>query len=87
MEESCNPYVGKDESCMKEKSCRRWFSVGNYQYVGGYYGACSEESMIDALNNGPLSVSFEVYPDFMHYKSGIYHYTGVRGLEPFIVSL
>lgn len=88
MDESCNPYKGQDESCIKEKKCHRWYSDGKHKYVGGYYGACSEEVMISALNaNGPLSVSFEVYADFMHYKSGVYHHTGVKGLEPFIVSL
>ena len=28
------------------------------------------------VENGPLSVSFEVYDDFMMYKSGVYHHTG-----------
>ena len=48
-----------------------------YRYVGGYYGGCSEEAMMKALvENGPLSVSFEVYDDFMMYKTGVYHHTG-----------
>ena len=29
---------------------------------------------IALVNNGPMSVSFEVYGDFMHYKSGIYEH-------------
>ena len=28
------------------------------------------------VENGPMSVSFEVYDDFMMYKSGVYHHTG-----------
>merc|ERR1719397_1790709 len=33
--------------------------------------------MMKALvENGPMSVSFEVYDDFMMYKSGVYHHTG-----------
>ena len=33
--------------------------------------------MMKALvENGPMSVSFEVYDDFMLYKSGVYHHTG-----------
>ena len=28
------------------------------------------------VENGPLSVSFEVYDDFMMYKTGVYHHTG-----------
>jgi len=32
--------------------------------------------MLQLVRNGPLSVSFEVYDDFLHYKGGIYHHTG-----------
>jgi hypothetical protein len=53
----------------------------------GYYGACNELLMKLALvYGGPISVSFEVYPDFQHYKSGIYHHTGLRNFRPFEVS-
>lgn len=35
------------------------------------------------VKNGPLSVSFEVHPDFMHYKKGVYHRVTLdRALEP-----
>jgi len=75
VDESCNPYVGKDGACSTKKCPRHYAS--SYQYVGGYYGGCSEEAMMKALvENGPLSVSFEVYDDFMMYKSGVYHHTG-----------
>ena len=65
-----------------------------YSYVGGYYGGCSEEAMMKALvENGPLSVSFEVYDDFMMYKAGVYHHTGALkskqaggSFEPFEVN-
>jgi hypothetical protein len=53
----------------------------------GYYGACNEQLMKLALVlGGPISVSFEVYPDFIHYKSGIYHHTGLGQFRPFEVS-
>lgn len=53
----------------------------------GYYGACNEQLMKLALvHGGPISVSFEVYPDFIHYKSGIYHHTGLGEFRPFEVS-
>jgi cathepsin C len=29
------------------------------------------------VNNGPIAISFQVYSDFMMYKSGIYRHTGV----------
>ena len=48
--------------------------------------------MAALVENGPLSVSFEVYDDFMMYKSGVYHHTGAlhsqqgsRSFEPFEV--
>ena len=76
VEEGCNPYIGKDGSC-STKHCAKHYSSG-YNYVGGYYGGCSEDAMKQALvENGPLSVSFEVYDDFMMYKTGVYHHTGM----------
>lgn len=33
---------------------------------------------IELVRNGPLVVAFEVYDDFMSYKGGIYHHTGVK---------
>ncbi|XP_065577934.1 dipeptidyl peptidase 1-like [Artemia franciscana] len=72
--EECNPYSGKDSEC-NEKKCNRHY-VSKFRYVGGYYGACNEEAMKIALvEEGPLSISFEVYPDFMHYSGGIYRHT------------
>ena len=63
--------------------------MSSYGYVGGYYGGCTEEAMKKALvEGGPLSVSFEVYDDFMLYKSGVYHHTGLikhAAFEPFEV--
>ena len=45
------------------------------------------------VENGPMSVSFEVYDDFMMYKSGVYHHTGAlrskqsgASFDPFEVS-
>jgi len=39
------------------------------------------------VHGGPISVSFEVYPDFRYYKSGIYHHTGLGDFRPFEVSI
>jgi len=72
--EVCSPYTGKDSTCSAEKCGRHY--VSKYRYVGGYYGACNEELMkISLVNSGPLSVSFEVYPDFMHYSGGVYYHS------------
>nr|XP_054751557.1 dipeptidyl peptidase 1-like isoform X2 [Lytechinus pictus] len=88
VEESCYPYQGVDTECSKEKAdCRRYYAT-DYQYIGGFYGACNEELMRLALvKNGPIAVGFEVYGDFMSYKGGVYHHTGIKnsllGFNPF----
>lgn len=72
--EECNPYTGVDSACSTHKCARKY--VSKYRYVGGYYGACNEEAMkISLVKSGPLSVSFEVYPDFMHYSGGVYQHS------------
>ncbi|XP_035206652.1 dipeptidyl peptidase 1-like [Stegodyphus dumicola] len=74
--ENCYPYEGHDDVCAVAK-CKRFY-VAEYKYVGGFFGGCNEELMkLDLLQNGPLTVAFEMYPDFMYYSSGIYHHTGV----------
>jgi len=86
VEEDCNPYNGTDDAACSTRNCLRHFTA-SYKYVGGYYGACNELEMKKALvQNGPLSVSFEVYDDFMMYKSGVYHHTKLltsSGFQPF----
>ncbi|XP_053644016.2 dipeptidyl peptidase 1 isoform X2 [Cherax quadricarinatus] len=75
--EECSPYEGKDDACQTNKSCARHYT-SYYRYVGGYFGGCNEEEMKIALvKGGPLLVGFEVYDDFLHYKGGIYHHTGL----------
>lgn len=75
VEESCFPYVGKDTPCGLPQNCGRMYTA-QYDYVGGFYGGCSEAAMmLELVKNGPMAVAFEVYPDFMHYKEGIYHHT------------
>lgn len=50
--------------------------------------SCNEELMMENLvKNGPIAVSFMVYADFMHYKSGIYqHTTLTNGFNPFEIT-
>jgi len=82
--DKCKPYKGKDGVCTFPQ-CNIRYHVSNYHYVGGFYGACNEKFMQLALvTNGPLSVSFEVYDDFMQYRSGIYVHTGLQSnFNPF----
>ncbi|CAL1570277.1 unnamed protein product [Knipowitschia caucasica] len=84
VDESCFPYVAKDTPCGLSQKCGRTYTA-QYNYVGGFYGACSEAAMmLDLVKNGPMAVAFEVYSDFMHYKEGIYHHTGLTDtVNPF----
>mmetsp|Transcript_24799 Transcript_24799/g.56067 ORF Transcript_24799/g.56067 Transcript_24799/m.56067 type:complete len:509 (-) Transcript_24799:33-1559(-) len=75
---NCSHYDGEklDGSC--HLSCdvsalpRTWRAT-NHHYVGGYYGAASEEAMKQELvEKGPLVVSFEPQSDIMYYTRGIY---------------
>ncbi|XP_054454087.1 dipeptidyl peptidase 1 [Anoplopoma fimbria] len=81
VDESCFPYTGMDSPCGVPQNCRRTYTA-EYSYVGGFYGGCNEMAMMSELvKNGPMGVAFEVYPDFMVYKEGIYHHTGLT--DPF----
>ncbi|XP_069495602.1 dipeptidyl peptidase 1 [Ambystoma mexicanum] len=78
VEEDCLPYIGTDSPCTLKEDCYRYYT-SEYHYVGGFYGGCNEEFMKHELvKHGPLAVAFEVYDDFMHYRSGIYHHTGLQ---------
>ncbi|XP_015241667.1 PREDICTED: dipeptidyl peptidase 1 [Cyprinodon variegatus] len=84
VDESCFPYTAKDSPCDLPQNCGQMYTA-EYGYVGGFYGGCSEVAMMTELvNNGPMAVALEVYPDFMHYKEGIYHHTGLAdSINPF----
>ncbi|KAG5837097.1 dipeptidyl peptidase 1 [Anguilla anguilla] len=84
VEESCFPYIGSNSPCDVKPGCLRHYT-SEYHYVGGFYGACNEAAMMaELVRDGPMGVAFEVYPDFMHYKEGIYHHTGLTDeVNPF----
>ena len=51
------------------------YSVDDYFYIGGYYGASDEEQMMKELRaRGPIIGNFEPPSDFSFYKNGIYEY-------------
>ncbi|XP_036416718.1 dipeptidyl peptidase 1 [Colossoma macropomum] len=87
VEEKCFPYTARDSPCKVPAECARYYT-SDYHYVGGFYGGCSETAMmLELVRDGPLGVALEVYPDFMHYKEGIYHHTGLRDtVNPFEVT-
>jgi len=71
--EKCNPYTGYDGQCSTNCTDIPRGFTSDYKYVGGYYGACSEEAMMVALvRNGPVAVGFQVNPDFFQYKNGVF---------------
>ncbi|XP_058162140.1 dipeptidyl peptidase 1 [Dasypus novemcinctus] len=81
VEEDCFPYSATDTPCVVKEGCLRYYS-SEYHYVGGFYGGCNEALMkLELVRHGPLAVAFEVYDDFLHYRGGIYHHTGLR--DPF----
>jgi len=77
VQEKCYPYEAKDTDCKDTSQCVRQYGT-NYYYVGGFYGASTEENMQEEIyRNGPIVVGIEVYPDFMHYSGGVYHHTSL----------
>jgi hypothetical protein len=47
-----------------------------YGYVGGFYGATNEKSMLkDVFDHGPLAVCFQVGLGFGNYKGGVFKQT------------
>ncbi|NWH45892.1 CATC peptidase, partial [Fregata magnificens] len=78
VEEDCFPYTARDSPCIFKRSCYHYYT-SEYHYVGGFYGGCNEALMkLELVLRGPMAVAFEVYSDFMLYKEGIYHHTGLQ---------
>jgi cathepsin C len=57
-------------------------AVKSFGYIGGYYGACTEEGMMRALQDGPITVALEPAMDFMYYKSGVYSSVKSKKITP-----
>jgi len=72
---SCAPYKteGKCKVDCDPKKLQKRHRASNYHYVGGFYGAGSEATMMKELHdNGPIVVSFEPTDDFMMYSGGVF---------------
>lgn len=89
IEEECYPYQGIDSKCnIQCQNPQRW-RTSDYRYVGGYYGGSTVSQMQkELMANGPYSVSFEVYPDFMNYAGGVYthQFSKHLGFNPFVLT-
>ncbi|GBG68239.1 hypothetical protein CBR_g2790 [Chara braunii] len=89
---SCDPYFDRKgchhpgcEPLFPTPTCERHCSQqdqswdSSKRYVSDVYtvGPAVEEIMYEVYTNGPVEVSFSVFQDFAHYKSGVYwHVTG-----------
>lgn len=78
--EACFPYTsqwGAVETCLMQcKNGKPWdkYKAKSFAKFSGV-----DEIKNEVYNNGPLETGFDVYSDFMDYKSGIYeHVTGGR---------
>jgi cathepsin C len=74
--EHCHPYKAEDGKCKNlcDETTITKYKVSDYSYLGGSYGKCTEQLMMEELRkNGPFVVSIEPDYSFMFYKSGIYH--------------
>ncbi|EMP32671.1 Dipeptidyl peptidase 1 [Chelonia mydas] len=78
LEEECFPYTATDSPCTPKRNCYHYYA-SEYHYIGGFYGGCNEALMkLELVIYGPVAVAFEVYSDFMLYRGGIYHHTGLQ---------
>ena len=58
------------------------FKVKDYYYVGGYYGATTENNILEELEkNGPVVVSIKTHPSFYNYSEGIFSIANKNSLE------
>lgn len=78
MPKNCSHYdpdklLGSCELKCDVAALQKTWRATNHHYVGGYYGAASEEAMKQELvERGPLVVSFEPQSDIVYYTEGIY---------------
>jgi cathepsin C len=74
--EECFPFAATDESCTRVcdvSKLKKTYTVSEYGYIGGYYGASSEENMMaEIFENGPIVANFEPPMDFSYYVGGVY---------------
>jgi len=76
VQESCYRYTAADGVCQMTCPKPPIFPITNTHYIGGFYGATNEETMMRELMNGPIAVAFESPPSLFAYRGGIF--TGPR---------
>lgn len=64
---------GKPDKIKCDTAAKPVAKAWKYQYVGGFYGASNEKSMMrDLYDHGPLAVCFQVGLGFGNYKGGVF---------------
>lgn len=53
--------------------------TGWWGYVGGYFGACSETAMVEALQRGPITVDLYAPGDLFYYGGGVFNSPAAPG--------
>lgn len=71
-DEGCFPYVESDVSC--NNRCADWASR-SYRGRRVLGAANNVNDIRAALQNGPTTISYDVYTDFYFYGSGVYEYS------------
>lgn len=82
-------YLQDTLTCTTDMTCDRTY-VSDYRYVGGYYGGCNEELMMESLiTEGPMAVAFEVTDEFHSYADGVFVQptSSKADFDPMVVSL
>jgi len=82
--ESCGSYDTDLQSCSVtcDMAQVNKYKATSFGYVGGYYGAGTELSMMQELQEkGPLVVSLEPGKEFMYYSKGVYKSSPVKHSE------
>jgi cathepsin B len=82
--EDCYPYTaGKNKSEIVTPPClstcngntsKSW-KTDKHKAKSAYSASGEKNIMADIFTNGPVECAFQVYQDFMTYKSGVYHHT------------
>lgn len=81
--EDCFTYQHSNQDCSKRcdyRSNKKKYSISSYGYLGGHYGALTEELMMKELRaRGPIPAEIVVPQEFFYYKEGIF--TNVHKLK------
>merc|ERR1712054_43653 len=68
------PYKDYDGQCPAGSTSLVAGRATDYKYIGGYYGASSEQAMLrDLFDHGPLVVGFEVAFGLHSYDHGVFN--------------